>query len=120
MKDIVKDFRNAVIAGDREKAAVISAEINGALVRWLNIDEKAASYYDNSFIRLILAFAFVIALTSMAVFIMSKALARSIYSEAENRKTRRRRRSDCYHAYRKRQRFLHRHIGRRRRLYPAR
>jgi len=80
---LVKDFRNAVIAGDREKAAMLSARINGALVLWLTLDEKVARSYDAAFIRLILAFVFVIALTSAAVFIMSKALTRSIDREAE-------------------------------------
>jgi len=80
---MVQDFRNSVIADDREKAAVLSARINGALVLWLTLDEKVARYYDAAFIRLILAFVFVIALTSAAVFIMSKAFARSIDRKAE-------------------------------------
>jgi len=80
---LVKDFRNAVIAGDRDNAAILSARINGALVLWLTLDEKVARFYDAAFIRLILAFVFVIALTSAAVFIISKALARSIDREAE-------------------------------------
>jgi len=81
---MVQNFRNSVIAGDKEKAAVLSAQINGALVQWLTLDEKVARYYDAAYIRLILTFVFVIALTSTAVFIISKALARSLDREAEN------------------------------------
>jgi len=83
ISNMVKDFRNAVIAGDREMSAVLSAQINGELVLWLTLDEKAARFYDAAFIRLILAFVFVIALTSATVFIMIKALARAIDREAE-------------------------------------
>jgi len=80
---MVQNFRNSIIAGDTEKSAALSAQINGALVLWLMLDEKATRYYDEAYIRLIMAFVFVVALTSCTIFIMSKALARSLDREAE-------------------------------------
>ncbi|MCL2763045.1 MAG: sensor histidine kinase, partial [Treponema sp.] len=76
-------LREAVLNGDREKAMLISADISGNLMQAMMQDAQAEQFAGGAYVRLLVVFIVFLALTAFVIWLLYKALTRSLRREAE-------------------------------------
>ena len=81
---LASSFRDALISGDRERAVILSAEINSALINWLLRDAEMENFSRTGFFRLLLILIIFIIITAIVIRLLHKSLMLSLEKEAES------------------------------------
>jgi len=80
---LVQSLRESILNGDHEKAGFISADISRNLVQAMLRDGEAVQFASGAYFRLLIVFIFFIALTALIIYLLYRALTRSLRREAE-------------------------------------